>query len=218
MNIVTPQVSDYLDSLYQPVDSFLVQLRQRAEEDHVPIILRDTERLLVSLLQLKKPKKILEIGTAVGYSSIFFAKVCEEAVVTTLEVSEESAAMARENIEKAGLSHRITVLVGDGRDTLLELQSQGGNTTFDCVFIDAAKGQYQIFWDHCQPLWTRDVMIVSDNVLFKGMTASDDFINNRRNKTIVRRMREYLDHITNLEDVQTTVLAVGDGVAISMLK
>lgn len=216
MNIVTPQVCAYLDTLYRPASEFLAALRKSAEEEHVPVILRDTEGLLLSLLQLNPPARILEIGTAVGYSSIFFATACPDASITTLEVSEEMADTARTNIQLAGMSDQIQVIAGDARETLLDLQKQG--QSYDMIFIDAAKGQYRIFWDHSKPLWSQRAVTICDNVLFKGMTASDDFVLDRKNKTIIRRMRDYLAYITGLEDVDTSVLAVGDGVSISIVK
>ncbi|MEA4988549.1 MAG: O-methyltransferase [Anaerovorax sp.] len=220
MNITTHQVTTYLDELYRPLNPFLEKLRKDAEEKHVPIILRDTEQLLINLLRIKHPKRILEIGTAIGYSSICFATICSEAMITTLELSEDSTDIARKNIESAGFSDRIQVIQGDAKESLTFLEeqlNQGQIEPYDFIFIDAAKAQYQAFWDACEPLWSKDALIVSDNVLFKGMTASDDFVLDRRNKTIIRRMREYLNNITNLQKVDTCVLAVGDGVAISLI-
>ncbi len=221
MNIMTEQVTAYLDELYQPLNPFLEQLRVDAQTNKVPIILRDTEMLLGNLLRLRKPKRILEIGTAVGYSAIYFASVCEGVEITTLEVSEESVAIAKENIQKAGMSGQIEVITGDAKESLLLLDGQvqeKERQLYDFIFIDAAKGQYQAFWDACQPLCAPQALLVSDNVLFKGMTASDDFVLNRKYNTIIRRMREYLHNITNLETADTCVLAVGDGVAVSFMK
>jgi len=221
MNIITQQVAAYLDELYRPLNPFLEELRKEAENNHVPIILRDTEQLLGNLLRMRQPKKILEIGTAVGYSAIYFAAVCDDALITTLEISEESAEIATKNIENAGESTRIQIIKGDAKKSLIFLQEQMKEeqaVPYDFIFIDAAKAQYQAFWDACQPLCKKNTLIVSDNILFKGMTASDDFVLNRRYKTIVRRMREYLYHITNTEIAETCVLAVGDGVAVSLIK
>ncbi|WP_324824089.1 O-methyltransferase [Sinanaerobacter sp. ZZT-01] len=221
MNIITQQVTAYLDELYRPLNSFLEELRKEAENNHVPIILRDTEQLLGNLLRMRQPKKILEIGTAVGYSAIYFAAVCDDALITTLEISEENAEIAIKNIENAGESERIQIIKGDAKKSLVFLQKQMKEeqaVPYDFIFIDAAKAQYQAFWDACQPLCKKNTLIVSDNILFKGMTASDDFVLNRRYKTIVRRMREYLNHITNTEIAETCVLAVGDGVAVSLMK
>lgn len=220
MNITTHQVTEYLNQLYRPLTVYLETLRTSAEDNHVPIILRDTETLLLNLLRMKQPKRILEIGTAVGYSSICFASVCPEAKITTLELSKNSADVARNNIEKAGFSNRIQVIEGDAKESLACLQEemkQGKVEPYDLFFIDAAKAHYQEFWDACEPLWGPKTLILSDNVLFKGMTASDDFVLNRRNNTIIKRMRNYLTTITNLPQVETCVLAVGDGVAISLI-
>lgn len=215
-NIITPQVSGYLDTLYRPLSPFLEGLRMEAEAELIPIILRDTEALLTNLLLLKQPRRILELGTAVGYSALCFATVLPDCQITTLELSPRSCQRAGENIRKAGEDYesRICIVAGDARETLPKLEPNG----FDFLFIDAAKGHYQEFWETCLPLCAPGALIVSDNVLYKGITASEDFLTDRRDKTIMRRMRSFLERITTDPGVITSVLAVGDGVAISALK
>lgn len=227
MNITTEPVEQYLNSLYRPQDDVLAELRERAEAENIPIILREAEGLLLQLLRLKRPKRILEIGTAIGYSAMLFARECAEARVVTLELSEKSAARARENIEAAGLSDLIWVVEGDARDSLKQLaaafaaeekESGCAPPPFDFVFIDAAKGHYQEFWEGIMPLAGDGCLIVSDNVLFKGMTASDQYIPERRQKTITNRMRSYLRFLTETDGIQTAVLPVGDGMAVSIIQ
>lgn len=221
MNITNEQVTTYINSFYKPLNPQLAALRAEAEENLVPIILRETEAYILSLLRISKPLRILEIGTAIGYSAICFALTNPETTVTSLEVSEEMFHAATQNIEKAGLSNRITVMHGDAIDSLESLKDSIENIStdgYDLVFIDAAKGQYLKFWEGSVPLCKPGAIILSDNVLLKARTASDEYITLKKHKTPAVRMRAYLQHITNLEDVETTVLAIGDGVSVSILR
>ncbi|MEG1929557.1 MAG: O-methyltransferase [Anaerovorax sp.] len=221
MYITIPQVTEYLNGLYRPLNEALQALRAHAEAQHVPIILRDAETLILNYIRMKKPKKILEIGTAIGYSALCFATVAPTCQITTLELSERSYVKALENIENFACTEKIQVILGDARETLKSLASiyeQEEKEPFDMVFIDASKGHYGVFWDEAVKLIAHDAVVISDNVLFKAITASDEFLENRRNGTIMRRMRAYLAHITNLEGVSTCVLPVGDGVAISQFE
>lgn len=226
MNIITEPVVEYLDSLYKPQNDFLAELRAASEENQIPIVLRDAEGLILQLLRIYRPKRILEIGTAVGYSAISFATECKVAKIVTLELSEKSVKVARTNVEAAGFSDSIWIMEGDAKETLAglgaafkqELEETGENPQlFDFVFIDAAKGHYQEFWNGIMPLVRDGALIVSDNVLFKGMTASDQYIPERRQKTITNRMRSYLKFLTDNDGIKTSVLPVGDGVAISIV-
>ena len=146
-NIINPEVVEYITSLYRPVNEDFGRFRAEAEADRVPIILPDTESLILNLLRIMKPQRILEIGTAVGYSASCFAAVCD-ADITTVEVKEETAGIARANIDRFGFSERIEVLCGDGEEIVNNLDMQ-----YDFVFIDAAKSHYRRFWDaalkHC---------------------------------------------------------------------
>ncbi|MBR0596644.1 O-methyltransferase [Sinanaerobacter chloroacetimidivorans] len=220
MNIVNDKVTAYIDSLYQPVNEFLKDLRQSAEADQIPIILRDTETLILNLIRLKKPARILEIGTAVGYSSICFASALPNVEITSLEINQAMYRIASENIEKAGLTHRIRLILGDARKNLKTLTAAIKNVEtegYDMVFIDAAKSRYLEFFSESSKLCKPESVIISDNVLLKARTVSDEYITDRRQKTSVRRMREYLPHITNPAVADTSVLAVGDGVAVSII-
>lgn len=218
MYITIPQVSNYLNGLYRPLNQKLEALRANSEDRHIPIILRDAEELILNYIRVKKPKRILELGTAVGYSALCFATVAPYCHITTLELSETSYYEAQENIARFSCEEQIAVVLGDAKDTLKTLNAQYKNgeiEPFDMVFIDASKGHYQAFWDQVMGLITPDAIIISDNVLYKAITASDEFLASKRNGTIMRRMRAFLTHITNLEDVSTCVLPVGDGLAIS---
>ena len=220
MNIINDKVTTYLDNLYRPLNDFLGQLRADSEEKHIPIILRDTETCIMNIIQIKRPLKILEIGTAVGYSAICFAEALPEMKIVSLEVSEDMNCIAAQNIEKCGLSNRIRIILGDAVDSLKSLKDSIKDPEtdgFDLVFIDASKGHYKEFWDGSIPLCKKDAVIISDNVLFKAQTVSDEYVTEKRQKTMVKRMREYIQYITNLDYAETAVLSVGDGIALSVL-
>ena len=221
MNIINDKVTEYLEGLYRPVNEDLNSLRIEAENREIPIILRDTEGLLLNFLRIKRPRRILEIGAAVGYSAICFSAVLPEAEIVSLERSEKMYLKALENVERFGLDRRIRIQKGDAVEILQEMKARVADQEqegFDLVFIDAAKSCYRAFWDCSVPLCRKGAVIISDNVLIKARTASDEFITERRQKTSVRRMREYLSYITRLPYADTAVIAVGDGVAVSVLK
>ncbi|MGI6727812.1 MAG: O-methyltransferase [Anaerovoracaceae bacterium] len=220
MNITDEKVTKYINGLYRPLNPFLAKLRQEAEEQLIPIILRDTETLLLTLLQITNPKRILEIGTAIGYSALCFATVKPDAQITTLELQERMQKAAELNFKKAKVDEQIQLLLGDALKTLRILSKQkesGLLKPYDFIFIDGAKGHYLEIWNACMKLCKAGTVIVSDNILFKGMTAADEYLDIRRNKTIVNRMREFLNYITTNKDITTTILPVGDGVAISII-
>ena len=212
MNITNDIIGAYIGDLYVNDNNKLMELRTFAEEKHVPIIQKDTEGLLRALLKLKKPAIVLEIGTAVGYSSCVFADCCG-CRITTVEADENMADIAETNIAELGFGDEIKVLRGDARQVLEGLQGE----KFDVAFIDAAKSHYREFWDLIIPLMNRDGLIICDNILMKGMTASDEFDTRGRYKTSIRKMREFVQYINNLDYADTTVLPVGDGVSVSVL-
>ena len=212
MNITNDIIGAYIGDLYVNDNNKLMELRAFAEEKHVPIIQKDTEGLLRALLKLKKPAIVLEIGTAVGYSSCVFADCCG-CRITTVEADENMADIAETNIAELGFGDEIKVLRGDARQVLEGLQGE----KFDVAFIDAAKSHYREFWDLIIPLMNRDGLIICDNILMKGMTASDEFDTRGRYKTSIRKMREFVQYINNLDYADTTVLPVGDGVSVSVL-
>ncbi|MDU3422658.1 MAG: O-methyltransferase [Peptostreptococcus sp.] len=212
-NIVNDLVEDYIRNILKENKSLILEMEEYAKENSVPIIHKEVAELLRFILDIHKPKRILEIGCAIGYSSIFFATVLGGDVeIITTERNPVMLEKAYENIEKAGLKDKIKILVGDAAQTLKDLYGE-----FDMIFIDAAKGQYKMFYDMVTPQLKKGGIVISDNILYKGMIASDDFVV-RRKRTIVKRMREYLDYICSLEDVDTSILPVGDGVALSYKK
>ena len=213
MNITNEKITEYINGFYRPLSKELSELRESAEKDRVPVILRDTEGLIISLLKTVKPKRLLEIGTAVGYSASCFAAAAERLEITSLESDPAMYNAAIKNIAALGFSERVNVIAGDARVTMRSLTAG-----YDIVFIDAAKGQYRVFWDSAIPLCKNGSIIVSDNVLMKGCAASDEYDPTGRFKTAIRKMREYLDYICSLDYADSVVLTVGDGVAISIIK
>lgn len=214
MSILTPElIENYVYSLYRQDDEQLIRMRETAEKTLVPIITRDMERFLYTLCRISRPKHILEVGTAIGYSAICFAQAAPEARITTIENRERSVHKARANVKEGGLEERIQVIHGDAAEVLTEIEG-----VFDLIFIDAAKGQYHRFFDLCKKNMAPGTIIVSDNVLYKGMPCDESFIPQRRHKTIARRMDEYLRFLTEDEELETSLLAIGDGVALSICK
>lgn len=203
-------IVEYLRNTIKHNEGLLNELEQYAAKQHVPIAAPETARLLTVLGRLVKPRRILEVGTAIGYSAIILAGTLEPGGrVDTIERQEEMLLMARENIKKAGLENTISVIAGEAGEVLKCLDKQ-----YDMVFLDAAKGQYPEFLPECLRMLKQGGLLVSDNVLFKGMVASNDLVV-RRKKTIVNRMRTYLDMLCNDPDLETSILPVGDGVALT---
>ena len=213
MNITNEIISAYIDNLYVNENAKLEELREFAESKGVPIIQKDTEKLLKVIMKLKEPARVLEIGTAVGYSSCVFADCCGCSVLT-IESDEDSARAARTNIENLGFAGLVEVVQGDARDILASLDEK---EQFDILFIDAAKSHYREFWDLAMPHMKEECMVICDNVLMKGMTASDEYDERGRYKTSINRMRDFIEYINGLDYADTAVLPVGDGVSISLV-
>lgn len=211
-DIIFDYVTDYLNNTLGSSDEFLSELEKYADENHVPIVTKDTAWFLRSIMAMQKPKEILEIGTAIGYSAILFAKH-SDANIITLEKNSDMAKIAEENIEKAGLSDRITVLEGDAMESIKCIE--GGN--FDFVFLDANKSHYKDYLPEILERLDYGGVIVSDNILYKGMVANDELVT-KRQKTIVKNLREYLNILTNHDELVTSIIPIGDGVALSVRK
>lgn len=217
MNITNEKVTKYICSFYKAQNSKLMSLRELSEENRIPIILKETESFLKVLLHILEPVKILEIGTATGYSACFFAEVtAPNCQIVSIEHNSERYAEAAKNIGKLGMENRISLYQGDACEIMEQLKDRG-EKDFDFVFIDAAKSHYKRFWEGAISICSPDVTIVSDNVLMKAMTASDEYDENRKHKTNIRKMREYVEYIQSLDYCTTSVIAVGDGLAVSKL-
>lgn len=209
-NIVNELVQDYIRNTLKDKEGLLKTLEDYANEHNVPIVHKEVSELLKVLVKIKKPKRILEIGCAIGYSSILFASALGKDVeIITVERNEDMIKKAKENIKLAGFENNISILEGDAQEKLKQIDGE-----FDMIFIDAAKGQYQLFYDMVIDKLKVDGILISDNILYKGMVAHDSFVI-RRKKTIVKRMRNYLDYISNCNYLDTSLVPIADGVAIS---
>ena len=187
----------------------LEKIKKKALEDKVPIIMDDTLEVVAKILTEIKPNKILEIGTAVGYSAICFSEYLQEnGKIDTIERDTERVKEARENVKKAEVEDKINIYEGDAVEILPTL-----NDEYDVVFIDAAKGKYPFFLNQALRMIRQGGLIIADNVLYKGYVMSD--YNKHKQRTAVRNLREYIAEITNNDKLETKILEVGDGLAIS---
>lgn len=185
------------------------QIKEKALEDHIPIIMDDTLEVVGKILEDKKPYRILEIGTAVGYSAIRFSKyLSDSGYIDTIERDEERISEAKQNIKDLNLEEKIHIYEGDAIEVLPTLTGP-----YDVVFIDAAKGKYPIFLSEALRMLASHGIIVADNVLYKGYVMSD--YNKHKQRTAVRGLREFLKELTENENLTTEILEVGDGLAIS---
>ena len=212
--IVDERLVTYINSLDRGNTPFLNQLEMDALKDQVPVIRRETQSLLKVLLTIKMPSRILEVGTAVGFSALLMSTYApENCRITTIEKYDKRIPIARENFKKAGKEEQITLLEGDAREILKTLEGP-----FDFIFMDAAKGQYIHFLPDVLRLLSRSGILISDNVLQDGDIIESHFAVERRNRTIYKRMREYLSALKNSDVLETSILPLGDGVALSVKK
>lgn len=187
----------------------LKEIKQKALDEHIPIIMDDTLEVIEKILLEEKPKRILELGTATGYSSICFSNILNNDVyIDTIELNEERANEAMDNINGLGLQDKINVMVGNAVDILPTL-----NEKYDVFFIDAAKGKYPIFLKEALRLSKKGSIILADNILYKGYVMSD--YNKHKQRTAVRNLREYIKESTEDDNLKTEILEVGDGLAVS---
>ena len=184
-------------------------LKKDALENHIPIIMDDTLEKIKEILENEKPKRILEIGTAVGYSASCFVKYSDEdVIVDTIELDEERAKQAIENVIKIGVDKNVNIMIGNAVEILPTLSGE-----YDIVFIDAAKSKYSIFLEEGIRLIRNGGLILADNVLYKGYVMSD--YNKHKQRTAVRHLREYIKEVTENPNLETEILEIGDGLAIT---
>lgn len=187
-------------------------IKQKALKEHIPIIMDDTLEIVDKILTKLKPKKILEIGTAVGYSAMCFSEYLSQGgKIDTIERDEERISEAKENIKKVGVSEKINIYEGDAVEILPTL-----NDKYDMIFIDAAKGKYPFFLKEALRMLNENGVILADNILYKGYVMSD--YNKHKQRTAVRNLREYISEVTNNPILETKILEVGDGLAITTKK
>ena len=206
-NINYEYITRYIRRTMKDRNGLLGEMEKYAKENDVPIAQPETIGLIENIILFSGAKKVLEIGSAIGYSSIIMANAGAD--VTTIERDENMFGPLFENIEKAGHKEHIHVHCGDALEILKTLDGE-----YDFVFVDAAKGQYLEFLPDCMRLLKKGGLLFSDNILYKGMVATDELYK-RRKITIIRRLRKYLDTICNMDELNTVIVPVGDGAAIS---
>ena len=209
--IIDERMVTYINSLDTGHTPFLENLERTAKQDRVPIIRREMQSFLKVFLKMKQPKRILEVGTAVGFSAVFMAQYGEpDAEITTIENYERRIPIARENFEKSGFADRITLIPGDAAEVLKTLDGP-----YDFIFMDAAKGQYLNFLPDVITLLEPGGVLISDNVLHDRDVLESRFAVTRRDRTIHARMREYLYTLMHHDKLETICLSEGDGMTIS---
>lgn len=212
--IVDERMVTYINSLDMGNTPLLNEIEKEAKADLVPVIRREMQSFLKVLLAIHRPLRVLEVGTAVGFSALLFCEYGPENMqVTTIEKYEKRIPIARENFRRAGRENQITLLEGDAADILKELQE-----SYDLIFMDAAKGQYIRFLDDVLRLMKPGSVLVSDNVLQGGDIIESHYAVERRNRTIYKRMREYLYELKHNDKLLTSVIPLGDGVTVSVRK
>ena len=212
--IVDERMVTYIHSLETPEEPIIEQIEQEAKETFVPIIRKETQSFLKVLLLMKKPVRVLEVGTAIGYSAILMSHYLpKDGRIMTIEKYEKRIPIARENFSRAAVADRITLLEGDALEIMKSLEEP-----FDFIFMDAAKGQYIHYLPEAIRLLAPEGVLMSDNVLQDGDVIESRFAVERRNRTIHSRMREYLYELKHNEQLQTSILPLGDGVALSVRK
>lgn len=212
-NIQYDHIENYINKTHRTEEEFFKNLRDYAEREHIYIVKPQVERLLSVLLSIVKPEKILEVGTAIGYSAMLMLKYAgENSHVTTIERDDTVFLQAQENIKSRGVEDRVRCIFGDASEVLESLSG-----SYDFIFLDAAKGQYEDHFNKCLKLIKPGGVILTDDVLYFGMTASDEFLA-KKHDTITKKLRIYLDFLCNDERFETNILPIGDGVAITYVK
>lgn len=203
-------MEEYIRGLIPETEGKLRDLEKFAEENRVPIAQKETIKFLEFMVSMKKPLRILELGTAIGYSAIIMYEAAgTNPHITTVERNEEMIKYAKKNIESFQLDEKIIIEEGDCLEVLEKLKEP-----YDLIFMDAGKGHYNHFLPHCLRLLNQDGIIIADNVLFRGMVASDELVK-RRKITIVKRMRKYLELVSQDKELVTSVIPIGDGIAVT---
>lgn len=206
------KIVEYINNIYvdNKVSKDLEDLRKFGEDNNIPIIHREVGEFIKTILKIYRPINILELGTAIGFSSIFFANFSPYSKITSIEIDKDMVEIASKNIIKYGFEDRIKIIEGNALDIIPQL-----NDTYDFVFIDAAKGQYIKFLDLVEKKLSDKAVIISDNILFRGMVGDDDLVRKRK-ITIVKRLRKYLNLLVQRKNYTSSILQIGDGVALTI--
>lgn len=213
--IVDERIVSYMNSLESDNTEVLKNIEREAHKDNVPIIRKEMESFLRVMLSIKRPLKILELGTAIGYSAILMSEcIDEEAKIITIENYEKRIPIAKENIKLAGKSNVIELLEGDALEIMPTLEAN----QFDFVFMDAAKAQYIHFLPEVLRLMKKGAVLITDNILQEGDLIQSKYVVRRRDRTIHKRMREYLEVVKKHPELETSIVPIGDGITISVKK
>lgn len=211
--IVYPYITSFIRNEIPERKGILKELESYAQEHSVPIVQPETAKLLEVLTAIKRPERILEVGCAIGYSAILMAQYLSgTGSITTLEWDADMTKIARNNIEKAGLSDRITVIQNDAKEVIKNLTGE-----YDIIFLDGPKAHYIYMLNDCIRLLKKGGILVCDNVLYKGMTADDEHVI-RRKITIVKRLRHFISAQMERAELETVILPLGDGVTVAVKK
>lgn len=209
-NVTYDYMEEYIRNLIPDSKGVLKEIEDFAKENRVPIVQKETAKFLEFMMGVKKPNRILELGTAIGFSSILmYESAGTKPDIITIERDNTMIELAKENLSKFDLSEKIIIKEGDCLEVLENLKEP-----FDIIFIDAGKGHYNHFLPHCLRLLKEDGIIIADNVLFRGMVASNELVK-RRKITIVKRMRDYLELVNEDQNLVTSVIPMGDGIAVT---
>lgn len=202
-------MEEYLRGLIKEENPKLLAMEEYAHENSIPIVQKETGRFLELITMIKKPSRILELGTAIGYSSILMSEALNNSVnITTIERDTTMIEIARSNFQKYRLDN-IKIIQGEALEIITNLED-----TFDLIFLDAGQGHYNHYLPQCLRLLSQEGIIIADNVLFRGMVANSSLIK-RRKITIVKRMRKYLEEVNSNPELITSIIPMGDGIAIT---
>ena len=206
-------INEFIRKETSPNNEYLKSLERYSKINGVPIIKPETAKLIAVFIRVQKPVRILEVGTGIGYSSILFSyETTQKTRIDTIEKDENMFNLARNNIKEANMQNRINVILGEGQDVLPCL-----NKKYDLIFLDASKGKYIEMLPHCLRILNNGGVLISDNILYKGMVADDKLIAKRK-RTIVNKMRKYINELCNTPVLETSIVPIGDGLSISFKK
>lgn len=212
--IVNERIVSYIHSLERSNGEVCDEIEEFAHQTNVPIIRKEMESFLRVLIEIKKPKRILELGTAIGYSAILMANtMSEDCRITTIENYDKRIPIAKDNFKRAGVEEKVELLEGDALEILQKI-----NEPYDFVFMDAAKAQYLVYLKEIMRLLPVGGILIADNVLQDGELVESRYAVERRNRTIHSRMREYLYEVKNMKELETTIIPIGDGITLSVRK
>ena len=209
--IVNEKINSYIEKLVPERDTLLTRLEKEAEEENIPIIQLASVQLIRTLLLSYRPRRILEIGTAIGYSTIWLAKAAPEASIVTMEINLERIQRAILNFEEAAISHRVELIEGDAGNGLPP------HYHFDCLFLDAAKGQYKHYLDLYLPHLEPGGLVICDNILFKGLVVENQ-VENKRLAPMIKKIQDFNQYLINHPLLDTSIIPIGDGLTFSVKK